>query len=113
MATRSSIALKTADGIRAIYCHWDGYPDEEGGVGKTLEQHYKKLSDVENLLKGGDLSSLSINPETSVTYKALQGTDNPAIIYENRDSWLKWAWSCDCEYAYLFINDSWTVVGVH
>ena len=30
MGTRSSIAIKTEDGIKAIYCHWDGYVDHNG-----------------------------------------------------------------------------------
>ena len=37
MGTRSSIAIKTEDGIKAIYCHWDGYVDHNG---KILKEFY-------------------------------------------------------------------------
>ena len=38
MGTRSSIAIKTEDGIKAIYCHWDGYIDNNGRI---LKEHYQ------------------------------------------------------------------------
>ena len=39
MATRSTIAMKTPEGkIRAIYCHWDGYPEHNG---KMLLDNYQ------------------------------------------------------------------------
>jgi hypothetical protein len=105
MATRSTIAYEVPEGIRAIYCHWDGYP-EEGGVGETLNNHYSKLIDVINLLDGGDLSSLSKTITESVYYKD-RGEDTPAKVYASESEWLDWASSCGCEYAYLFKNDKW------
>ena len=59
MATRSNIGMKQADGtIKAIYCHWDGYPE---GVGATLAEHYKNPAKVEALLNLGDIPNLSPN----------------------------------------------------
>lgn len=56
MATRSCIAKHEADGtVRGIYCHFDGYP---AGVGVTLQTHYIAESQVDALLKLGDLSIL-------------------------------------------------------
>ena len=38
MGTRSTIGLEYPDGtVRGIYCHWDGYPDNNG---KILVEHY-------------------------------------------------------------------------
>lgn len=56
MATRSYIGIKNANGkIRAIYCHWDGYPDHNGAI---LKQHYKTEAEVNALIDLGDLNSL-------------------------------------------------------
>ena len=55
MGTRSSIAIKTEDGIKAIYCHWDGYVDHNG---KILKEFYKTTDKVEALIALGDISSL-------------------------------------------------------
>jgi hypothetical protein len=56
MATRSSIAYKTAEGkVVAIYSHWDGYP---AGVGATLLEHYQAAYKIGKLVQMGDISSL-------------------------------------------------------
>ena len=56
MATRSTIALEYADGtVDQIYCHWDGYLDNNGEI---LQAHYKDPFKVQKLMELGDLSSL-------------------------------------------------------
>ena len=55
MGTRSAIAMKTEDGIRSIYCHWDGYVDHNGRI---LKEFYSTDEKVKALLDLGDLSSL-------------------------------------------------------
>ena len=55
MSTRSSIAIKTADGIKSIYCHWDGYVDHNGRI---LKEHYQSPAKIAELIALGDLSSL-------------------------------------------------------
>lgn len=56
MATRSTIAVETQDGrIQQVYCHWDGYLDNNG---KILIEHYKDWSKAIALVAMGDLSSL-------------------------------------------------------
>lgn len=56
MATRSFIAMEKPDGsYKAIYCHWDGYP---GNNGKILLEHYQAPSKVEALIALGGLSTL-------------------------------------------------------
>ena len=56
MATRSHIGVKNVDGtIDFVYCHWDGYPENNG---KILVNHYQDMDKVNALMKLGDLSSL-------------------------------------------------------
>jgi len=56
MATRSTIGIKNEKGeIKAIYCHWDGYPKHNGRV---LVEHYNTKEKVEELLALGDISEL-------------------------------------------------------
>lgn len=55
MSTNSLIIQKTEDGFRAIYCHWDGYPEYNG---KMLLKHYQDSEKITQLLDLGDLSTL-------------------------------------------------------
>lgn len=56
MSTRSFIGVRnTNESIDYIYCHFDGYPE---GVGATLIEHYADFSQVNELMKLGDLSIL-------------------------------------------------------
>jgi len=56
MATRSSIAQRNKDGtIQAVYCHWDGYIENNGRI---LFDHYQDPAKIELLLAPGDISSL-------------------------------------------------------
>jgi hypothetical protein len=59
MATRSTIALEYADGtVDKIYCHWDGYLDNNG---KILFNSYQDPFKVQRLMDLGDVSSLGPN----------------------------------------------------
>jgi hypothetical protein len=59
MATRSTIALEYADGtVDQIYCHWDGYLDNNGVI---LRDHYSDPFKVQKLMDLGDMSSLAEN----------------------------------------------------
>jgi hypothetical protein len=61
MATRSTIALEYADGtVEQIYCHWDGYLENNGVI---LETHYMDPFKVKELLALGDISSLCATVE--------------------------------------------------
>jgi len=56
MGTRSTIALEFADGsVSQVYCHWDGYLD---GVGAELESDYSDPFALQELIDGGDMSSI-------------------------------------------------------
>ena len=56
MATRSTIAMEQPNGeIMQIYCHWDGYLDNNGEI---LQQHYRDRAKIYALMLLGDISSL-------------------------------------------------------
>ena len=61
MGTRSAIIEKTDTGYRGIYCHWDGYLENNG---KILNEHYQDAAKVSSLIDLGDISSLGerVNP---------------------------------------------------
>lgn len=56
MGTRSRIIAKLSNGkYKFIYCHWDGYPENNGRI---LNDHYQDQSKIDALIALGDLSSL-------------------------------------------------------
>ena len=56
MSTRSNIGIiKENDTIDMIYCHWDGYPSNNG---KILLANYSNTDAVRELIALGDLSNL-------------------------------------------------------
>jgi len=56
MATRSTIGVLNSDGsVRAVYCHWDGYPEHNG---KLLLENYTSEDLVRELIELGSISSL-------------------------------------------------------
>ncbi len=56
MATRSTIALEFADGtVQQVYCHWDGYLENNGAI---LQGYYMDPFKLRDLIDLGDLSSL-------------------------------------------------------
>jgi hypothetical protein len=61
MATRSTIAIEFADGtVSQVYCHWDGYLENNGAI---LAQHYMDPFKVRDLVDLGDFSSLCATVE--------------------------------------------------
>jgi hypothetical protein len=56
MATRSTIWIKKDNGnYDGIYCHWDGYLDNNG---KILIENYQDVGKIKGLIELGSLSSL-------------------------------------------------------
>ncbi len=59
MATRSTIALEFADGtVGQVYCHWDGYLENNGQI---LLNNYSDPFKLRELIDLGDVSSLGPN----------------------------------------------------
>lgn len=56
MATRSTISKVYPNGtVKTIYCHWDGYPSNNGEI---LQEHYQDERKIDELLNLGSISSL-------------------------------------------------------
>ena len=56
MGTRSAIGYELPSGkIKAVYCHWDGYPKHHLPI---LIEHYNTLEKAKALIKPGSMSSL-------------------------------------------------------
>jgi len=56
MGTRSAIGYRQPSGaVRAVYCHWDGYPSHQMPI---LEKHYNTLAKVKALIRPGSMSCL-------------------------------------------------------
>lgn len=102
MATRSNIGMIQEDGtIKAIYCHWDGYPE---GVGQTLSSYYSSIDKVKSLLNLGDISSLYENLEETekVAYKNRGEDGVEARTYKSVTEWRENALAQWAEFLYLY-----------
>ena len=117
MATRSNIAMKTADGkIVSVYCHWDGYVANNG---KILLENYADISKIEALVALGSISSLgeqigevqdfndrdTQKDEWTLFYSRDRGEELSIQEYADIPSWI-----ADMEeYAYPWNGTEWLV----
>lgn len=127
MGTRSAIAMKTEDGIRSIYCHWDGYVDHNGRI---LKEFYSTDEKVKALLDLGDLSSLrqeigeahdfdrhyaepnleGMFDNWCLAYGRDRGeTDIEAKTFDDVKTWVESMANSWCEYFYLWDGRDWIV----
>jgi len=119
MGTRSLIGLLNADGsVTHIYCHWDGYPSNNGRI---LTEHYTDYQKIQELLKLGDLSSLG--EEIGTKHSFDNAPENECNSYSRdrgeKDTKARKSKSIDAykadfkenwaEYAYLFDDGRWYV----
>ena len=107
MGTRSRIGIQLKDdSILSVYCHWDGYPSFNGRV---LREFYDTKEKVDQLINGGNISSLHTNvgwnnetlPETGPQYYTSRGEsidDNEPRVDDNIVDFL----NDGEEYAYIF-----------
>ena len=91
-----------------MYCHWDGYPEFNG---KKLKEHFNTRDKVEELLDGGDMSSLwtnqNFNLSESDEYAPLYYSQRGETTIPRLDSDLTSYLSDSEEYSYLFVNGEW------
>ena len=122
MGTRSAIGYQLPSGrIRAVYCHWNGYPKYQVPI---LIEHYNSLEKVKALIKPGSMSSLRTDHtwvdsevrDPQPLYHWERGNDgpwcardsdysDPPITKATLKSAMKYWNDCDCEYMYVFIPD--------
>ncbi len=101
MGTRSTIAIEFADNtVSQIYCHWDGYLENNGAI---LTQSYMDPFKVRALIDLGDFSSLRDSvEETADTAYTQRGEEKEIRRYKDADEYF------DCcqqeEYDYIMRN---------
>jgi len=107
MATRSTIAIKTEDGIKAIYAHWDGYIEHNGRI---LREQYKTAEQVNALVELGDISQLGLDLDLTVAYARDRGEKNvSAQTFASIAEWVEYFAGSYCEFFYLFDGQDWIV----
>ena len=110
MSTRSLICIQKGNEIDTKYCHWDGYPSNNGVL---LFENYKEEHEVEELLVNDEyISSLGETVETTMYGGEQQNTsysreDNIQLFLE--EDIINDADNCWAEYIYLFKNGEWYV----
>ena len=118
MATRSLIGVQQQDGtVKAIYCHWDGYPE---GVGLMLETFYGNPDDANKLIEMGNMSVIgaTIGTQTNgaghtggaqcVFYgRDLGESDQQATVYDSFDEFEASMDNWGVDYAYFMKDDFW------
>ena len=102
MSTNSNIRIKRKDGTQTgIYCHWDGYIENNGVI---LQLAYNTPEKVEELLKLGDLSSLGFvtKPYEGAVHDFDHSQENVCVAY-HRDRGEEFHQHLqDAEFIYIF-----------
>ena len=122
MSTRSAIGYKTATGIRAVYCHSDGYVSYNGRI---LQENYQAAYKICRLIEQGDMSILAAEPmPTAGSGHSFETPEEGVVIYYARDrgetgcetkefetvaEFVDYFDGCGCEYFYLFNGKEWIV----
>ena len=113
MGTRSNIAIedKETKVLTVVYCHWDGYLE---GVGAELLEQYDSLDKVEELIKGGDMSSLGDHyaqmPERAEYPYSETWEDHKPKTFQNEYTLMSdLRGDVFIEYIYLFRDGKWFV----
>lgn len=124
MGTNSTIAVVHQDNsVSQIYCHWDGYLSCNG---KLLMQHYPTLSQAEELVSFGGMSSLreNIHPDPMWPHDFDNDQKNVCVFYgrDRGDEFvetLKYANIQDFlnerlgeEFDYIYYGDRWYLMVV-
>lgn len=92
MSNAAIIGIKRGRTIRSIYCHNDG---DLFGVGVILNYEYDYEAKIDELIKGGDISSLGVLLTPDPLYD--HSFDNPqpeVAVFYHRDRGDKWE---DCQ----------------
>ena len=107
MSTRSRIAIQKNEGIVSVYCHWDGYPENNGAI---LNEHYLDPAKINELLSHGSISTLGSSAAATIFYGRDRGeTGIEPEIAADEKGLLAMAGRCGEEYLYLFRDDTWHV----
>jgi len=119
MGTRSRIGVMHGNNCKSVYCHWDGYLENNGRI---LFEHYDSTK-ANFLVALGDLSSLQANigekhdfddrraGDTQCTFygrdRGETGTD--FVTHSDFGSFLEHCDNCGAEYYYIMKDGEWFV----
>jgi hypothetical protein len=102
MGTRSTIAIEFADNsISQVYCHWDGYLENNGAI---LQANYMDPFKVRDLIDLGDFSSLreTVEETKEGAYHFNRGEEFCVRRYKDSDEYFD---TCQQEeYDYILRN---------
>lgn len=122
MGTRSSIGYLLPNGsVKAVYCHWDGYPEYNGEI---LMKNYTELSKVEELISLGAISSLGKTTkytekdydetnECTRDYHRWRNEEISIQTYKDIGDYKEHGFDACQEYIYLFADGNWYVMGCY
>ena len=122
MGTRSAIGYKSEKGVRAVYCHYDGYVSNNGRI---LQEQYQAAYKIARLIEQGDMSCLQAEPMFTIgSGHSFETPEQGVVVYYGRD---RGETGCEtkefanldefetemshmgCEYFYLFNGKEWIV----
>ena len=108
MSTRSAIGYKMdTSKVRAKYCHWDGYIENNGAI---LQENYLEARKVAQLVELGDQSSLAAELADCVFYGRDKGeTDVDAQTFDDVAEFVEYYKDSNCEFFYLLTRNGWIV----
>jgi hypothetical protein len=123
MGTRSTIAVKHGDRIKAVYCHWDGYIEHNGQIllknyDSTKANFLVALGDISSLRENiGEKHSFDLRPvegseeETWTTFygrdRGEDGTEWKS--FDSEAEWMDYYDGSGAEYYYVMDNGVWYV----
>lgn len=121
MGTRSRIGVMHGDVCKSVYCHWDGYLENNGRI---LLEHYNSAK-ANHLVALGDLSSLDIGVEipegethsyqvplkgVTTFYGRDRGEEGTEFQVDHSfESFLERAKGCGAEFYYIMRDGEWYV----
>jgi hypothetical protein len=119
MSTNSFIGFKRPDGkVVYIYCHWDGYLENNGQI---LAEHYTDINKIKELIELGNLSQLGPNIGEKHTFAEhdkfhklevdpgwclAYGRDREDILTKAKICTVEEFWAKD-KWVYLFEDGEW------
>ena len=118
MSTNCGIAVKTTEGYKTIYCHWDGYPRYMLAM---LQDYYNSEELADELVSHGDASCICKKLEPTTFMHSFADPEKDVCVFYYRDRGEDWedvapAYHTKAsvlhsrfDYVYIWENDCWTV----
>ena len=108
MSTRSAIGYKMdTSKVRAKYCHWDGYIENNGAI---LQENYLEARKVAQLVELGDQSTLAAELADCEFYMRDKGeSDVGAQTFDDVAEFVEYYKDSNCEFFYLLTRNGWIV----